>query len=283
MLDQDLPRQVEDLFSQGDKADALTARAAFIRLRDALGEGTIRAAEPDATQPTGWRVNPWVKKGILLGFRFGRLVDHSLDHGRWAFFDKDTLPLKTIALDRHVRLVPGGSAIREGAFVGRGVICMPPMYINVGAYVGECTLIDSHALIGSCAQIGAKVHISAGAQIGGVIEPVGALPVIIEDDVLVGGNTGIYEGAVVKKEAVIGAGTIITGSTPLYDLPNGTVIKPSSDTPLVVPERAVVVPGARAVSVGAGVDWKLSLATPVIVKYRDERTDTRAELECWIR
>jgi 2,3,4,5-tetrahydropyridine-2-carboxylate N-succinyltransferase len=254
-----------------------------VRLRDGLGDGRIRAAEPDASHPTGWHVNPWVKKGILLGFRFGRLVDHSMDHGRWSFFDKDTMPLKTITIDRQVRLVPGGSAVREGAFIGRGVICMPPMYVNIGAYVAECTLLDSHVLVGSCAQVGARVHVSAGAQIGGVIEPVGALPVIIEDDVLIGGNTGIYEGAVIKKGAVIGAGTVITGSTPVYDLPNGTIIKPGPDAPVVIPERAVVVPGARAVSVGAGVEWKLSLATPVIVKYRDDKTDTRTELERWIR
>jgi 2,3,4,5-tetrahydropyridine-2,6-dicarboxylate N-succinyltransferase len=279
----ELQTHIEDFFAQGDKADALSARAAFVRLRDALGEGTVRAAEPDASQPTGWRVNAWVKKGILLGFRFGRLVDVSMDHGRWPFFDKDTMPIKTLSLDRQVRLVPGGSAVREGAYVGRGVICMPPMYINIGAYVGECTLVDSHALIGSCAQIGAKVHVSAGAQIGGVIEPVGALPVIVEDDVLIGGNTGIYEGAVIKRRAVIGAGTVLTGSTPLYDLPNGRVIKPAEGQPVVVPEGAVVVPGARAVTVGAGVDWGLSLATPVIVKYRDDKTDTRTELEQWIR
>jgi 2,3,4,5-tetrahydropyridine-2-carboxylate N-succinyltransferase len=279
----ELQTDIEQLFDLGDRAEALMARAAFVRLRDALSEGSVRAAEPDADAPTGWRVNPWVKKGILLGFRFGRLVDVSMDHGKWPFFDKDTMPVKTLSLDRQVRLVPGGSAVREGAFVGRGVICMPPMYINIGAYVGECTLVDSHALVGSCAQIGAKVHISAGAQIGGVIEPVGALPVIIEDEVLVGGNTGIYEGAVVKRRAVIGAGTVLTGSTPIYDLPNGTILKPAAGLPIVIPEGAVVVPGARAVTVGAGKDWGLSLATPVIVKYRDDKTDTRTELERWIR
>jgi 2,3,4,5-tetrahydropyridine-2,6-dicarboxylate N-succinyltransferase len=283
MADQELAHQIEHLFEQGEKADALTARGAFVRLRDGLDQGRVRAAEPDASQPTGWRVNTWVKKGILLGFRFGRLVDQSMDHGRWSFFDKDTMPLKTIGIDSKVRLVPGGSAIREGAYIGRGVICMPPMYVNIGAHVGECTLLDSHVLVGSCAQVGARVHVSAGAQIGGVIEPIGALPVIIEDDVLVGGNTGIYEGAVIKKGAVIGAGTVITGSTPVYDLPNGTIIKPGPDTPVVIPELAVVVPGARAVTVGIGVEWKLSLATPVIVKYRDEKTDTRTELERWIR
>jgi 2,3,4,5-tetrahydropyridine-2-carboxylate N-succinyltransferase len=279
----ELQQQIEDFFDQGDKADAMAARAAFVRLRDALSEGSIRAAEPDAGAPTGWRVNAWVKKGILLGFRFGRLADVSMDHGKWPFFDKDTMPIKTLGIDQQVRLVPGGSAVREGAFVGRGVICMPPMYINIGAYVGECTLIDSHALVGSCAQVGAKVHVSAGAQIGGVIEPVGALPVIIEDEVLVGGNTGLYEGAVVKRRAVIGAGTVLTGSTPVYDLPNSRVITPQAGQPLVIPENAVVVPGARAVTVGAGKDWGLSLATPVIVKYRDDKTDTRTELERWIR
>ena len=283
MLDRDFATHVEELFAQGDKADHLAARGAFVRLRDALGAGEVRAAEPDPAQPTGWRVNAWVKQGILLGFRFGRLVDHSIDHGRWAFFDKDTMPLKTLTLDRHVRLVPGGSAIREGAFIGKGVICMPPMYVNIGAHVGECTLLDSHVLVGSCAQVGRNVHVSAGAQIGGVIEPVGAMPVVIEDDVLVGGNTGLYEGVVVKRGAVIGAGTIITRSTPVYDLLNATVIKATADQPIVIPERAVVVPGARAVTIGPGVEWKLSLATPVIVKYRDEQTDTRAELERWIR
>jgi 2,3,4,5-tetrahydropyridine-2,6-dicarboxylate N-succinyltransferase len=279
----ELQAQIEELFAQGDKADALAGRAAFLRLRDAMGEGTVRAAEPDADEPTGWRVNAWVKRGILLGFRYGRLIDVSMDHGRLPFFDKDTMPLKVIGLDRQIRLVPGGSAVREGAYVGRGVICMPPMYINIGAYIGECTLVDSHALVGSCAQIGAKVHISAGAQIGGVIEPVGAHPVIVEDDVLVGGNTGIYEGAVIRRRAVIGAGTVLTGSTPVYDLPNSRVLTPEEGQPIVIPEGAVVVPGARAVTVGQGKAWGLSLSTPVIVKYRDDKTDTRTELERWIR
>ena len=279
----DLEHQIEELFAAGDKAEALAARSAFVRLRDALGAGTVRAAEPDPSDPTGWRVNAWVKKGILLGFRFGRLVNVSMDHGKWPFFDKDTMPMKSVTAEHHVRLVPGGSSVREGAFVGRGVICMPPMYINIGAYVGECSLIDSHALVGSCAQVGARVHISAGAQIGGVIEPVGALPVVIEDEVLVGGNTGIYEGAVVKRRAVIGAGTVLTGSTPIYDLPNGRILRAEEGQPVVIPEGAVVVPGARAVTVGPGVEWGLSLATPVIVKYRDEKTDARAELERWIR
>ena len=190
--------------------------------------GTVRAAEPDASSPTGWRVNAWVKQGILLGFRWGALSDQSADHGRWPFVDKDTLPLKKFTTAEGVRVVPGGSTIRDGAFLARGVICMPPMYINIGVYVGEGTLVDSHALVGSCAQVGARVHLSAAAQIGGVIEPVGSLPVIIEDDVLVGGNTGVYEGVVVKTRAVIAAGTVITGSTPIYDLPHERIIRPEA-------------------------------------------------------
>jgi len=274
---------IADLFAQGERADKSAARAAFLELQQQLGRGEARAAEPDAASPTGWRVNTWVKQGILLGFRFGDTVDVSADHGRWPFYDKDTLPLKKPGVSAGVRIVPGGSTIREGAFVDRSVVCMPPMYVNIGAYIGEGSLVDSHALVGSCAQIGSRVHLSAGAQIGGVIEPVGALPVIIEDDVLVGGNTGVYEGAVIKKRAVIAAGVVLTASTPLYDLPRGVIIKPAVGQPLVVPEGAVVVPGSRAVTVGAGKDWQLSLATPVIVKYRDDRTDTRTELETWIR
>jgi 2,3,4,5-tetrahydropyridine-2-carboxylate N-succinyltransferase len=272
---------IEALAAAGAGADKGDARDAFRQLQQQLGAGDVRAAEPDATTVTGWRVNTWVKQGILLGFRFGDLRDLSM--GDWPFYDKDTMPLKRPGSHAGVRIVPGGSSVREGAFLGQGVICMPPMYINIGAYVGDGTLVDSHALVGSCAQVGARVHISAAAQIGGVIEPVGAMPVVIEDDVLVGGNTGIYEGAVVKRRAVIAAGTVLTGSTPLYDLPNGRIIKPEPGQPLVVPEGAVVVPGARSVSVGAGKDWGLSLATPVIVKYRDDKTDTRTELEQWIR
>ena len=275
--------KVERLWSAGERAEPAEAREAFADLRDALSRGEIRAAEPDAGSATGWRVNEWVKQGILLGFRHGNLADASMDHGKLTFFDKDTLPLKPLDLSSGVRVVPGGSAVRDGAFLGRGVICMPPMYINIGAFVDEGTLIDSHALVGSCAQIGRRVHVSAAAQIGGVLEPVGALPVIVEDDVLVGGNTGLYEGAVVRKRAVIGAGTILTGSTPVYDLPNGRILRPERGVPLVIPERAVVVPGTRAVTVGAGREWGLSLATPVIVKYRDEKTDARTELEQWLR
>jgi 2,3,4,5-tetrahydropyridine-2-carboxylate N-succinyltransferase len=269
--------------AEGASAERDSVRETFAALRTALSTGQVRAAEPHPGSATGWRVNTWVKQGILLGFRFGELVDVSMDHGRLPFFDKDTLPLKRPQLGDAVRLVPGGSAVRDGAYIAPGVICMPPMYVNIGAWVGEASLIDSHALVGSCAQIGARVHVSAGAQIGGVIEPVGALPVIVEDEVLVGGNTGIYEGAVIKKRAVVAAGTILTGSTPVYDLVRSEIIAPTADRPLVVPENAVVVPGARAVTGGKGPDWGLSLATPVIVKYRDSRTDTRTELEAWIR
>jgi 2,3,4,5-tetrahydropyridine-2-carboxylate N-succinyltransferase len=280
---QTLQRDIERLWAAGADANRDELRVVFATLRTALSAGVVRSAEPDADGPGGWRVNRWVKQGILLGFRCGGLVDASADHGRLPFFDKDTLPLKPLTLDHGVRLVPGGSSVRDGVYLAPGVICMPPMYVNIGAYVGEGTMIDSHALVGSCAHDGARVHVSAAAQIGGVIEPVGALPVIIEDDVLVGGNTGIYEGAIVKARAVIAAGTIITGSTPVYDLPNGRIITPTEDTPLVIPEGAVVVPGARTVTADAGAQWGLSLASPVIVKYRDSRTDTRTELERWIR
>lgn len=243
----------------------------------------MRAAEPDPGAHGGWRVNPWVKQGIILGFRYGQNVDVSADHGRWPFSDKDTLPLKRLDVATGVRIVPGGSSVRDGAYLGQRVICMPPMYINIGAYVGDETLVDSHALVGSCAQIGRRVHLSAAAQIGGVLEPVGALPVVIEDDVLVGGNCGVYEGAIVKRRSVLAAGTIITASTPVYDVPNGRVIRAEPGQPLVIPEGAVVVPGARQVTSGRGPEWGLSVATPVIVKYRDEQTDARTALEEGLR
>jgi len=283
MMTASLAEEIEALVAAGAAADREAARAAFARLREALSTGTVRAAQPDASHPAGWRVNAWVKQGILLGFRFGDTVDVSMDHGRWPFYDKDTLPLRRFAPGAGVRIVPGGSSVRDGAYLAPGVICMPPMYVNIGAWIGEQSLIDSHALVGSCAQIGARVHVSAGAQIGGVIEPVGALPVIVEDEALIGGNTGLYEGVIVKARAVVGAGTVLTGSTPIYDLVRGEVLRPSPEAPLVVPEGAVVVPGARAVAGGRGPEWGLSLATPVIVKYRDSRTDTRTELERWIR
>ena len=274
---------IERLYDCGAEADRDESRDTFARLRSELSAGRVRAAEPDPSSDTGWRVNAWVKKGILVGFRAGKIVSYPSADSAAPYFDKDTLPLKSFADTSGVRLVPGGSSIRDGAYVGPGVICMPPMYINIGAYVGEGSLIDSHALVGSCAQVGARVHLSAGAQIGGVLEPVGAMPVIVEDDALVGGNTGLYEGAVVRRRAVIGAGTVLTGSTPIFDLSRGTLIKSRPGIPTVIPEGAVVVPGARAVNTSPGSEWGVSLATPVIVKYRDDRTDTRTELEAWIR
>jgi 2,3,4,5-tetrahydropyridine-2-carboxylate N-succinyltransferase len=278
-----LAEEVTQLAGEGAQANRESARDAFARLRAQLSAGEVRAAEPDPSAPTGWRVNAWVKQGILLGFRFGDTTDMSADHGRWPFFDKDTLPLKRFDNQAGVRVVPGGSTVRDGAYLGRGVICMPPMYVNIGAWIGDGTLVDSHALVGSCAQIGARVHLSAAAQVGGVLEPVGALPVIVEDDVLVGGNCGIYEGAIVKRRAVLASGVVLTRSTPIYDLPNERVIEPEPGQPLVVPEGAVVVPGTRPIASGKGKEWGLSVATPIIVKYRDERTDARTALEQWIR
>lgn len=257
--------------------------ALFERFKEALNSGAARAAEPDAASPAGWRVNGWVKKGILLGFRMGSLVDMSIHPARQPWFDKSTYPVKRLGVESGVRIVPGGSSIRDGCYVARGVTCMPPMYINVGAWVGEGTMVDSHALVGSCAQVGRKCHVSAAAQIGGVLEPVGALPVIIEDEVLVGGNCGVYEGTVVKRRAVLGTGTILTRSTPVYDLVRGEVYSGAGDSPLVIPEGAVVVAGARAVGKGPGKDWGISVYTPVIVKYRDEKTDARIQLEDLLR
>jgi 2,3,4,5-tetrahydropyridine-2-carboxylate N-succinyltransferase len=278
-----LAEEITKLAAEGAQANRESARDAFVRLRAQLSAGEARAAEPDQSAPTGWRVNAWVKQGILLGFKFGDTTDMSADHGRWPFFDKDTLPLKRFDGQAGVRVVPGGSTVRDGAYLGRGVICMPPMYVNIGAWIGDGTLVDSHALVGSCAQIGARVHLSAAAQVGGVLEPVGALPVIVEDDVLVGGNCGIYEGAIVKRRAVLASGVVLTRSTPIYDLPNERIIEPEPGHPLVVPEGAVVVPGTRPIASGKGKEWGLSVATPIIVKYRDERTDARTALEQWIR
>ena len=255
----------------------------FHEFKNALNEGRVRAAEPDRGSHTGWRVNAWVKKGILLGFRMGQVVDMSVDAIRQPFFDKSTFPVKRLSAESGVRIVPGGSSIRDGVYIGSGVTCMPPMYINVGAYVDAGSMVDSHALVGSCAQVGKNCHISAASQIGGVLEPVGAMPVVIEDDVLVGGNCGIYEGTVVKRRAVLGTGTILNRSTPVYDLVRNTVHKATEDEPLVIPEEAVVVAGSRAVTSGPGRDWGISVYTPVIVKYRDARTDTKIQLEDLLR
>jgi 2,3,4,5-tetrahydropyridine-2-carboxylate N-succinyltransferase len=275
----DLQQSIEELSERTEPVARSEALSIFVQLRDLLNRGEVRAAEPDAAEPLGWRVNGWVKRGILLGFEHGELVSIPAGEGLFSFVDKATLPLKRLERSDNVRVAPGGSAIRDGAYLAPGVICMPPMYINIGAYVGAQSLIDSHALVGSCAQIGRRVHVSAGAQIGGVLEPVGALPVIVEDEVLIGGNTGLYEGVIVRRGAVIGAGTILTRSTPLYDLISGEIITAGPETPLVVPEGAVVVPGARAVTTGRGPEWGLAVSTPVIVKYRDGRTAQRTTLE----
>jgi 2,3,4,5-tetrahydropyridine-2-carboxylate N-succinyltransferase len=257
-------------------AQAQDARDTVGRLIEALDAGMVRAAVRDAHG--AWQVNSWVKSGILLAFRLGKVVDLS-GSGPLPFFDKDTLPLKTLAAGGGVRIVPGGSAIRAGAFVAPGVVCMPPMYINVGAYVDEGTMVDSHALVGSCAQIGKRVHLSAAAQIGGVLEPAGALPVIVEDDVFVGGNCGIYEGTLVRAGAVLAPGTILTGATPVYDLVHDRTYRRTADQPLEIPARAVVVPGSRPVTAGRGRELGLSVYAPIIVKYRDEKTDAKLVLE----
>lgn len=258
-----------------------SAMRAFLLLRAALESGEVRAAAPDAASPSGWRVNAWVKQGILLGFRLGVLEEFPA--ASFSFVDKSTYPVRHFGAGDGVRVVPGGSSVRAGAYVARSVVCMPPMYINVGAYVDEGTMVDSHALVGSCAQIGKRVHLSAAAQIGGVLEPVNANPVVIEDDVLVGGNCGVYEGAIVRQGAVLASGTILTRGTPVFDLVNGAVLRATSELPLIIPENAVVVPGSRAVSKGKGQEWGLSLYAPVIVKYRDDKTDLSTTLEDLLR
>jgi 2,3,4,5-tetrahydropyridine-2-carboxylate N-succinyltransferase len=303
-----LENRIEKLFEkQADQYGEECFRA-FDEFKAALNEGRVRAAEPDSSSPSGWRVNAWVKKGILLGFRIGRIVEMSVappfraadaglkpgateePQGQTAgvalqnqFRDKHTFPLKQLPRDQNIRVVPGGSSIRDGCYIGKNVTCMPPMYVNVGAYVDDGTMIDSHALVGSCAQVGKRVHISAAAQIGGVLEPIGALPVIIADEVLVGGNCGVYEGAMVGKGAVLAAGTIITGSTPVYDLVRDAVYRREGGQPLRIPEGAVVVPGSRAVTKGRGKELGISLYTPVIIKYRDEKTDQAVRLEELLR
>ncbi len=270
--------RIEQLFDRKPDEYSDQDREVFELFREELNRGSVRSAEQDASEPTGWRVNTWVKKGILLGFRMGGIMGMG-----GQFFDKSTYPLRKITAAAGVRVVPGGSSIRDGCYIGRSVTCMPPMYINAGAYVDEGTMVDSHALIGSCAQIGRNCHISAAAQIGGVLEPIGALPVIIEDDVLVGGNCGIYEGTVIKRGVVLGSGCILNRSTPVYDLVRGVVHRASGDVPLIIPENAVVVAGSRSIKSGIGNDWGISLYTPVIVKYRDSRTETKIQLEDLLR
>ncbi len=271
-----LQQRIEQLFTQDsgalDRAEALQTFQEFMFF---LNRGEIRAAECIGDV---WKVNRWVKQGILLGFRLGALVDASIN-ARFRFFDKETFPLKRLTLDDGVRVVPGGSSVRDGAFVAKGVVMMPPAYINVGAHVEEGTMVDSHALVGSCAQVGKRVHLSAGSQIGGVLEPIGALPVIVEDDVMIGGNCGIYEGTIVRRRSVIGAGVILTGGTPVYDAVKERVYRKEGEHPLVIPENAVVIPGSRPLKNRWAAQEQLSIATPVIVKYRDEKTDASTALE----
>jgi 2,3,4,5-tetrahydropyridine-2,6-dicarboxylate N-succinyltransferase len=275
--------EIEQLFEAKPGAYTQEHQQLFAAFKVALNQGRVRAAEPDAASGTGWRVNTWVKKGILLGFRMGGVIDMSIDAARQPFFDKSTWPVKQFTAQSGVRIVPGGSSIRDGCYIGKGVTCMPPMYINAGAYVDDGAMVDSHALVGSCAQVGTNCHISAASQIGGVLEPVGAMPVIVEDDVLVGGNCGIYEGTIVKRRAVLGTGTILNRSTPVYDLVRNMVHRATGDDPLIVPEGAVVIAGARAITSGPGKEWGISVYTPVIVKYRDAKTDTRIQLEDLLR
>ena len=283
----DLEERVERLWSTpAHSPSPEDAEETIDALLVALEEGRVRAAVKD--EEGTWRAVPWVKRGILAGFRVGRMIDQSvLGDARvglpFAFFDKHTLPVRTLTLDDGIRIVPGGSTIRRGACVARGVVCMPPMYINVGAHIGAGTLVDSHALIGSCAQVGERVHVSAAAQIGGVLEPVNASPVVIEDDAIIGGNCGVYEGTVVRARAVLAAGVILTRGTPVYDLVRETVLRATAESALEIPEGAVVVPGARAVRTGWGASQGLSLQAPLIVKYRDEKTDLSTALEAWLR
>ena len=285
---QTLEPVIDHWFTQGAAAIGNDeALHAFERLRNALELGTLRSAEPDTASPTGWRVNAWVKRGILLGFRIGALAEMSgldpLGGSTLSFVDKDTYPIRRFLPENGIRIVPGGSSVRSGTHLARGVVMMPPAYVNAGAYVGEGTMIDSHALVGSCAQIGKRVHLSAAAQIGGVLEPVNASPVIIEDDALIGGNTGVYEGTIVRARAVLAAGVVLTRGTPVYDLPNNTVLKATHDLPLIIPAGAVVVAGSRPIQHGPGRELGLSVYTPIIVKYRDEKTDLSTTLEDLLR
>jgi 2,3,4,5-tetrahydropyridine-2,6-dicarboxylate N-succinyltransferase len=275
----ELRQKIEGLLTKSEFSTE--DRNIFEEFKTALRTGEIRSATRDTDG--NWHANTWVKRGILLGFKMGKIVEISGENETLKFFDKDTYPLRPMNLDDKVRIVPGGSSIRDGCYVAESVVLMPPCYINVGAYVDEGTMVDSHALVGSCAQIGKRVHLSAAAQIGGVLEPINANPVVIEDDVLVGGNTGIYEGTVVREKAVIASGVILTRSTPLFDLVNGTIIKSDGDKPLEVPANAVVVQGSRQITSGFGKENGLSIYAPIIVKYRDEKTDASTKLEDYLR
>lgn len=269
--------QIEELAARQTSQYSADDLALFNEFKNALNRGEIRAAERDANGK--WQTNAWVKRGILLGFRMGQIIEQTAAGAPLQFLDKNTYPIRRFSSDDRVRIVPGGSSIRDGAYIAPGVVCMPPMFVNAGAYVDEGTMIDSHALVGSCAQIGKRVHLSAAAQIGGVLEPAGAIPVIIEDDVIVGGNCGVYEGAIVRERAVLASGTIITGSTPVFDLVRETVYRRSADAALEIPAGAVVVPGSRAINTDKAREWGLSLYAPIIVKYRDEKTDAATQLE----
>jgi 2,3,4,5-tetrahydropyridine-2-carboxylate N-succinyltransferase len=275
-----IAKKIDELFELDPTQLTDEAEDIFIKFRELLSSGKIRAAE----KINGvWVVNHWVKKGILLGFKIGKLKDMSINEG-FRYFDKHTYPLKKLTLDDGIRIVPGGTTIREGAYVAKGVVIMPPSYINVGAYIDEGTMIDSHVLVGSCAQIGKNVHISASAQIGGVLEPIGQFPVIIEDNVLIGGNAGIYEGTIVKTGAVVGAGVILTSSTPVYDIVKGEIYRSSNEGPLVIPENAILVMGSRRIKNNDfAIENELSLYTPIIVKYRDSKTDLKTALEGYLR
>lgn len=280
-----LEKRIGELYATARDASLPTdARSTFEELIGLLESGSIRAAR--RSDAGDWTAVAWVKQGILLGFRMGEMTDMSVgihSPGQLHFYDKDTYPVRALTVRDGIRIVPGGSSIRRGAYVARGVVCMPPMYINVGSYVDEGTMVDSHALVGSCAQIGKRVHLSAAAQVGGVLEPINASPVVIEDDVVVGGNCGIYEGTVVRKGAVIGAGVVLTRGTPVFDLVKQDVIRATAVKPLEIPEGAVVVPGARQVTAEWGKELGISLQTPVIVKYRDDKTDAATALEDWLR
>lgn len=277
----ELKEKIEQLIAQNKSEFNQEDRVLFSEFKAALNRGVVRSAERD--EEGNWQVNSWVKRAILLGFKMGGIIDMSPSDKSLQFFDKDTYPIQSFTTENKIRIVPGGSSIRDGAYIAPSVVCMPPMYVNVGAFVDEGTMIDSHALVGSCAQIGKRVHISAAAQIGGVLEPIGAMPVIIEDDVLIGGNCGVYEGTIVRERAVLGTGTILNGSTPVYDLVRGEVYKRTNEKPLEIPVGAVVVAGSRAVTGEKGREWNISLYTPVIVKYRDEKTDQAVQREDFLR
>jgi 2,3,4,5-tetrahydropyridine-2,6-dicarboxylate N-succinyltransferase len=283
LKEQKLRTQIEDLFDAPPTHYTAEHFAIFQKFKDALNAGKLRAAVPDQASPGGWRAELWIKKGLLLGFRMGHLENMSVDTRRQPFFDKSTYPPREVNVGDVIRIIPGGSSIRDASYVARGVICAPPMFINIGAYVDENTLIDSHALVGSCAQIGKRCHISAGAQIGGVLEPIGAMPVVIEDEVMVGGNSGVYEGTIVKRRAVLGTGTILNRSIPVYDLVRDEIYTAAENSPLLIPEAAIVVPGSRAAAHPNAAKWGLSLQCAVIVKYRDEKTDARVTLEDILR